>query len=613
MDHIIDQLIIFLEQFQNPNGSFSSYSSSTEDFKEPDFSYITICTTAFVLHALTCIKDNPKVASIKKKAALFLLQNKSPYATWNYWAKESPEFTHLPYPDDTDDTFASLSALYRYDSKTLNGACLAQVVDGLTSIEKKEGGPYFTWYIKSKKRLWKDVDCVANAQIAYFLQLLEINLPQMKKYFETVTNKKAFESPYYPSSLHCMYFVAKVYTSEHFSHLLNAYVESHIKHLNPLELALAVSSISFHNNKAPSLLKKLIKQCKNLDVCSRSYPFCIDPTRDGKKYYSGSPAITAAAIIEALSLSIESIEQISPTLATSIFSVTHKRILKLASHFPKHLQNNVKELVSKSLESEAGKQCVSAPILVAEAFGDMPKKNLEEICFAQACGWIAYEIFDDCVDEKKTDDLGIALILYAEMHAVFSKIFADDASFFGDFLCRCSQMNISLFEEAHHIGMQDSTTSHQTPHWILHKSSGYSVGPLAMMHTLGYSFDSDTTQKVVSYFENVILALQLSDDAHDWEDDIENFRRNSVVEMLPMISKLSRGKRHQYFWERGIDRVLEKIQLFCDEARKAYVSLSGVKEIHVFEGPIKKIEKMALKTQESKKVAIDFLQEYKGM
>lgn len=612
MDHIIDQLVKFLEQFQNPNGSFSSYSSSTENFEKPDFTYTTICTTAFVLHAMANIKDVPRVASIKKRAALFLLQNKSPYATWNYWSHENHEYTHFPYPDDTDDTFAALSALYRYDSKTTNGTCLAQVVDGLTAIEKSEGGPYYTWYTKSKKRLWKDVDCVANAQIAYFLHLQEIHLPQMNKYFEKITNKKTFESPYYPSPLHCMYFVARSYTNKHFSHMLQGYIESHIKHLNPLELALAISSMRYHNNKVTFLLKRLIKQCKNLDVCTRAYPFCIDPMRNGKKYYSGSPAITAAAIVEALSLSIESIKQASPTLASSIFSVTHKRIVKLASRFPKHLQNNVKELIRSALETEAGKQCVTAPILVAEAFGNMPLEQLKEICFAQACGWIAYEVFDDCVDEKKTDDLGIALILYADMRTIFSKIFADDAHFLEEFSMRCANMNISLLEEAHHISTKDPTTSDQLPHWMVHKSAGYLIGPLAVMHSLGYPMQSDTTQKIKSYFEKCILALQLSDDAHDWEDDMKTFRRNGIVEMLPKLQTIPKNTRHQYFWGSGIDCVLENIQSKCEDARKAYLSLSKVKNISVLEIPIRKIEMMIDKTEQSRNVAREFLKEYRG-
>ena len=105
---------------------------------------LTICTTAFVLHAMANIKDVPRVASIGKKAALFLGYKIKVLMLHGIIGHiESHEYTHFPYPDDTDDTFAALSALYRYDSKTTNETCLAQVVDGLTAIEKSEGGPLY--------------------------------------------------------------------------------------------------------------------------------------------------------------------------------------------------------------------------------------------------------------------------------------------------------------------------------------------------------------------------------------------------------------------------------------------------------------------------------------
>jgi hypothetical protein len=595
MDDILDRLITFLRKFQSSDGSFLSYSSSTENFDSPEFTYSTICTTAFVLNALDTVKELAGVRDIQKKAAEFLLKNKSDYETWNYWDRESPEYTNLPYPDDTDDTFAALSALYTYDANLVNGKALAQIVKGLTALEREEGGPYYTWYTKSKKAVWKDVDAVANAQIASFLKMQGVELPNLTRYFMKLVKEKTLHSLYYPSPLHCIYFMSRLYTDDALRHLINKHL---VKNANPLEMALAASSLKRLTIDETGLIDNLLSQ--KYETYTTAYPFCIDPMRHGKKYFSGSPALTAAAIIEAFSLS----QKKSPTIDSEQFKKTHTRVLNLSDSFPVHLKSSFEKQVKESIDTKAGKQCILAPVAIASAFNT---KVSDDICFAQACGWIAYEIFDDCVDEKKVNNLGIAIMLYGEMIRIFSDIFSNDSEYNRDFLERLKNMNSSLLEEAAHINKKERTTHHQKSDWMLHKSSGYMLGPLAVMHALGYPRQSKTTQAIVAYFENLILALQLSDDAHDWQDDMQNFRRNSVVEMLPKLATLRKTECEKYFWESGVEIVLEKIQEHCITARKAYQSVIFTK---ILDEPIKLIEDMCSKTLRERNTAKEFLQEY---
>lgn len=598
MDDIIDRLIIFLRKFQSPDGSFLSYSSSTESFDSPKYSYTTICATAFVLNALDSVKELAGVKDIQKKAADFLVNNKSDYETWNYWARESPEYSGLPYPDDTDDTFAALCALYTYDANLVTGKALAQIVKGLTALEREEGGPYYTWYTKSKKTVWKDVDVVANAQIASFLKMQGVELPNLTKYFEKLVDDETLQSPYYPSALHSMYFMSRMYTDGALGGLINSHLE---KNANPLEIALGVSSLKRHNIDKTESLKKLLSL--KFETYTAAFPFCIDPMRDGKKHFSGSPAITAAAVIEALSLS----QQQSPSIDSEQFNEAYTKVLNLAEKFPSHLKSSFKKQVTESLNTKAGKQCTLAPAAIACTFNT---KVPDDICFAQACGWIAYEIFDDCVDEKKVDNLGIAIMLYGEMNKIFSDVFSTDSEYHQDLLERLKQMNLSLLEETEHINKKDRITHLQKTDWMLHKSAGYMLGPLAVMHALGHPRQSKTTRAIVSYLEHLILALQLSDDAHDWQDDMENFRRNGVVEMLPKLATLSQTKSEKYFWEFGIDIVLKKIRKHCNCARKASQSIETLRNREILDEPIKMVESMCTKTQRDRNTAQEFLQEY---
>jgi len=97
-----------------------------------------------VLSCLSALEETPKVKTIKQKAAKFLLSQKSKHWSFNYWVRNSQEAKKLPYPDDLDDTFCALSALFQYDPNLINGSAMAKIITLLTAMEKKEGGPYRT-------------------------------------------------------------------------------------------------------------------------------------------------------------------------------------------------------------------------------------------------------------------------------------------------------------------------------------------------------------------------------------------------------------------------------------------------------------------------------------
>lgn len=614
----IESLVEFLRNFQNADGAFDSYSSTIEAGKHVDYTYSTICTTGYIAYVLSYLTDIPIATGIQKKAIEFLLRNKSKSTTWNYWSNETTEYSTFPYPDDTDDTFTALIALHKYSPDCISGTSLAQIVQGLVAIEKDIGGPYYTWYTKSQKPEWKDIDCVANAQIAYFLALRTINVPNLTSYIEGIIQTNKLTSQYYPTSLHCMYFVARWYSgqySEKLAQFILSYITSHEETITLLEIALAISSLSHLKRLPKSLLRKFKKDIDSDENCIKPFPFCIDPVRDGKAYISSSPAITAAAIIEALHLSQDA--PMKKTLPTNdpahrYISKAHERLLQLADCLPIYIQEKFVDVVKTSLETQAGKQCVAAACMVVsalQAWDSIPESILEDICFAQACGWTAYEVFDDIVDENKNENLGIGLMLYTHMSNAFSKLLGS-SEYGNDVTDSLLKMNISLAEDSYHIETKGTTMKNSKEDWMIQKSAGYILGPLAVLHFLGYSRNSSTTKNICAYFHHVIQALQLSDDAHDWQEDSISFQRNAVLEMLPKLQTLSDDTQEAYFWETGIDRVLKAIQIHCASARKAYTVIIGLHNPHILEEPLKKIEAMCNKTMQEKETVKEFLKTY---
>jgi hypothetical protein len=109
---IIESALALLLREQQPDGSFLGYSSNNPNNFSTAKTYHTPFPTATIVNALTPHKDNVTVTKIYKKAVDYLLRQRSPHWSFNYWDRGSFEAKQHPYPDDLDDTFAALSAIY---------------------------------------------------------------------------------------------------------------------------------------------------------------------------------------------------------------------------------------------------------------------------------------------------------------------------------------------------------------------------------------------------------------------------------------------------------------------------------------------------------------------
>src|SRR6185369_1108944 len=182
-----------------PDGNFYSFSSPTISPFQTALTYQTTFTPALMLSALSAV-DGASAQNVRHKLAEWLLAQRSPVWSFNYWAVGAPERRRLPYPDDLDDTFCVLIALHQHDPSIIDQACLANAVKLLIATESQVGGPYRTWLVaKNAPQVWRDVDLAVNANVAGFLRLVAEPLPSITKLMEAAIITDSFESPYYPS------------------------------------------------------------------------------------------------------------------------------------------------------------------------------------------------------------------------------------------------------------------------------------------------------------------------------------------------------------------------------------------------------------------------------
>src|SRR5688572_93524 len=130
----LQRAVEFLQETQLADGSFESFSSPGTQPFTAKLRYHTTFTPALILGAISSV-DDAIAQRVKVKLAAWLVSQKSPYWSFNYWAIGAPERERLPYPDDLDDTFCSLIALRQYDASLVDEACLAHVVKLLIATE----------------------------------------------------------------------------------------------------------------------------------------------------------------------------------------------------------------------------------------------------------------------------------------------------------------------------------------------------------------------------------------------------------------------------------------------------------------------------------------------
>ena len=104
----IEKGVEFLNCQQQKDGSYLSFSTSNKQSFSYARKYHSIFPTALILGSINGLNKSPHLTKIRKKAANFLLSQKSNHWSFNYWARKSKETKNLPYTDDLDDTFCAL-------------------------------------------------------------------------------------------------------------------------------------------------------------------------------------------------------------------------------------------------------------------------------------------------------------------------------------------------------------------------------------------------------------------------------------------------------------------------------------------------------------------------
>lgn len=630
--------LAWLASEQQSDGSFLCLVSTTmDDYRQADTVPAIVPTNIVLSSLIRC--SSPLAETIKQKAAAFLLGEKNEFWSFNYWFRRSEWYTKEPYPDDVDDTFCALAALYEYCPELFDGNVLAKIITMLTSAEKQEGGPYDMWLVPPEgRKTWNDVDLVVNSNVGFFLSLLDVSLPGLNAFIESSIDKEKYEFPYntiYPG----IYFISRFYRGGRVEYLIQTLLSAQEENgawQNPLRTALALTALmNLSGDRHLSCIEKGIEYLQQTQGQDGGWPvasFFFQMRMAHKTLYAGSVSTTTALCVEALQRFVLMREEaevgsVREDLSDEA-SVVRQWVIEMARQRfligGEELREKANELLSRIVAIDEDGLISLAASTFRASLGERGREISDEVAVmlgaANLLGWMAYTAYDDVLDEEGgIEYLPAANVCLRTSVALFERVLESCAE--NGWLVRSV---FDLIDGANSWEIARARrTSGTLPEYgdclvLAHRSLGHALGPIVILCLLGYDQSSLEGRAIRTFFEQYLIARQLNDDAHDWQEDLARGQVNAVAVLIAQDMECnpetffttSLEERRDVFWKTTVVRVCEKMEEHLTRAKQALEEVTLIENKALLLAYLVPIERSIEKTRRERQEVKDFLESY---
>lgn len=604
----IAKAIAYLEQHQLPDGSFTTEASPTSEPFTAQTANVTVFTPALMLEALSQV---PGAMAVRQKLADWLLAQKSAQGSFNYWAKNASEREIRPYPDDLDDTFCALAGLYRHDLSLIGPDTLAEAVRVLLCAESQVGGPYYTWLAPpNAPKVWRDIDLAVNANVAYFLRLAAQIPPNLVAFLEQAITAGTFLSPYYPNAYPLVYYVARAYRGPREKHLADWLRKQHNKQhpdqpwSTPLQTALAVTSLyRLEDDYQPDLTINYLLKTQQPDGSWPAEPFWRDaaPETSDEPWFAGSSALTTAFSIEALqnhtartAVSHAPAPQVASRAGRSHNS--KRSVISKAKNMLGGLEPTLRRTGQDWLDTVVAHDANDEITLLAYSTAkDLLKTSHQSddifilLGAANLLGWSAYTIYDSFLDTTGNPRLlplanaalrGSLKAFHEALpkHAAFQKLVAETFDVIDS--ANAWEVTHCRFDVRGQEVIIGRLPSYGRLNRLAERSLGHALGPLGVLAASGITPTGRPAAKLFSGLKHYLIARQLHDDLHDWEEDLQTGQCTYVVAELLRQSATPAGsyqlpellpQLRRFFWHDALPGICETLLRHLALARQHIV------------------------------------------
>lgn len=355
----------------------------------------------------------------------------------------------------------------------------------------------------------------------------------------------------------------------------------------------------------------------------------------------GFPETEALKIVKFLRANTKNSESIASTEVLSaeeakIMEIIYKKFDERLDLFSSELRNVARTAIDKTISGNRDKQMSLMSFYTKQALGRKGDKISDDVVaemgLANIFFWTAFIIYDDFWDEDEAAQpkmLPIANIFARHYINYFSGLLSKDSGFSAFFQHIMDNLDAANFWEMQACRTKVEGLIFHIPKILpdyadyenkFRPASGHILGPVAMLLLLGYRIDSPEVKNFIDYFRHYLIAMQVNDDAHDWEEDMRRGHISTVVDLLLRDFGRKEGaidlekdlpELKKVFWFKTIKKAAEIAVSHTEKSRQALKSMGifeGIKSLERIIDISENVAKKALKEQDN---SVDFLEAYK--
>ena len=520
--------------------------------------------------------------------------------------------------DFTDSTlsFFTIANIVKLFPDEITGKEIAKTMKKLGNMEEKEGGPY-----KDDK---KQIEIGLNSIIFYLLSALEVEIPNLTELIEDRIRKNNFQSDYIKESF-SIYLISQTYKGKEKEKLIKIIRER--KNEDILDKILGTISLLYLDceNDIPERIDYITS---NIQQLNNSYSIIKNTKSTPELNFS----FYHKMIEEKRKIETEKeIERQDKDMINKIIAKAEQEF----SNFPEEFSNISLEQIIKTIKKNKDKQMSLMSYYTLKALGknNIPEEKIVELGLMNAFFWTAFIIYDDFWDE---DEEAVPRLLpsantFARKYICYfhSAINEEDWHiFFNNIMDNLDMAN--SWETSHcrakvidnKLTVPEIIPDYADYSYKFFPSSGHILGPIIILIKSGYNLNSKEVNSFINYFKNYLIAMQINDDSHDWEEDIKRGHISTVVAMMLTEWKNKYPERkeidltsdieklQEIFWFDTLPKSAEIALSFTKKSREELKKITLFENYNYLEKFIDMNENIAHKATVEQKRSIEMLEEF---
>lgn len=307
------------------------------------------------------------------------------------------------------------------------------------------------------------------------------------------------------------------------------------------------------------------------------------------------------------------------------------------SNFSPALRERAKLAIEKTIRSNRDKQmslmAYYTKISLGKSGESIPDELVADIGLANIFFWTAFIIYDDFWDRDEAADPRLLPIanIFARHYIDFFIALPDDKEFRPFFHDLMDKLDGSNAWEVENCRAKVEGNIFHIPTTLpdfgdyenkYRPASGHILSSVAILTQFGKELKTEDWRNIVSYFKHYLVAMQLNDDAHDWEEDLRRGHLSTVVTLLlsdlkksgwekPMIDlSMDLPEIRKTFWFVTMPRYIKTVLSQTETSRKALHAISIIKNPALLENIITTTENVARQAERESIDSGALLKEY---